>query len=71
MKTLTLDGKHLDFAALREILGDSVPGKSVKLKLSAPALKKVAALRKRIDRALADGKTIYGVNTGFGKLAET
>ncbi len=71
MKTLTLDGKHLDFAALRDILGDSVPGKSVKLKLSAPALKKVAALRKRIDRALADGKTIYGVNTGFGKLAET
>ena len=27
--------------------------------------------RRRLDKAIAEGRTIYGVNTGFGKLAET
>ena len=71
MKTLTLDGRSLDFDALRKILGEPVPGRSIRLKLSSSALKRVSKSRKTIDRALAAGKTIYGVNTGFGKLADT
>lgn len=71
MKTLTLDGRSLDFDALRQILGEPVPGRSIRLKLSSSALKRVSKSRKTIDRALAAGKTIYGVNTGFGKLADT
>jgi histidine ammonia-lyase len=33
------------------------------------ALAAVAASRAHVDRALAEGRVIYGVNTGFGKLA--
>jgi histidine ammonia-lyase len=31
----------------------------------------IAAARERIEQALASGRAIYGVNTGFGKLAQT
>jgi histidine ammonia-lyase len=41
------------------------------LKLDAAAWDQVDAGRAAIERTLATGKAVYGVNTGFGKLAET
>jgi histidine ammonia-lyase len=37
----------------------------------APARERVRAARGVIDRAVAEGRTIYGVTTGFGALADT
>ncbi|UPT74480.1 MAG: histidine ammonia-lyase [Elusimicrobiota bacterium] len=37
--------------------------------LPSSALAKVAASRKALERILASGKPVYGVNTGFGELA--
>ncbi|MDE2466609.1 MAG: histidine ammonia-lyase [Alphaproteobacteria bacterium] len=43
----------------------------VRLKLDAPSWDAVRAARLGIEKALASGAAIYGVNTGFGKLAQT
>ena len=39
--------------------------------LPSSALRRVAASRRVLETAMASGKTIYGVNTGFGELAST
>jgi histidine ammonia-lyase len=39
--------------------------------LGAAALRRVAAARRVLERVMASGGTIYGVNTGFGELAST
>lgn len=43
-------------------------GKTV---LPSAALRRVAASRRVLDKAMASGRPIYGVNTGFGELAST
>ncbi|MFO0984265.1 MAG: histidine ammonia-lyase [Planctomycetota bacterium] len=40
-----------------------------RLSLSPPVLARVARARAVIERVLASGEAVYGVNTGFGKLA--
>jgi len=52
-------------------LGDAVraaetPG--TRLRTAPAAMRRVAASRAVIDAALAEGRPVYGVNTGFGKL---
>lgn len=37
--------------------------------LSSAALRRVAAARRVLEKAMASGKPVYGVNTGFGELA--
>ncbi len=39
--------------------------------LPSSAARKVAASRRTLERILASGKAVYGVNTGFGELAST
>lgn len=39
--------------------------------LPAPALARVSASRRVLERVLASGRAVYGVNTGFGELAST
>jgi histidine ammonia-lyase len=39
--------------------------------LSASALRKIAASRRALEKAMASGRAVYGVNTGFGELAST
>jgi len=43
-------------------------GKTV---LPSSALRRIAASRRVLDEAMASGRPIYGVNTGFGELAST
>jgi histidine ammonia-lyase len=60
---LTGDGLTLDDA--EHILGGQVEH----LRLGAAARKRVERARRCLEELLGTGATIYGVNTGFGKLA--
>src|SRR5205814_9671847 len=44
-------------------------GRVERLYLSAPARQRIHTARRCLVELLAEGRTIYGVNTGFGKLA--
>jgi histidine ammonia-lyase len=62
---ITLDGVSLTIQQLLEI-----SRASSQVSVSDEALGKVEAGRKIVERIIKSGKTAYGVNTGFGKLAE-
>ena len=62
---LILDPTAIDLATLRS-LWEGAPAK-----LSEAALARVDAAAASVDRIVASGKTVYGVNTGFGLLAQT
>jgi len=65
METLVLDGQAL---TLKEIEDVSLRGRPVGI---GPAtLERVRASRELIEGILAAGQTVYGVNTGFGKLSD-
>ncbi|MEN8149026.1 MAG: histidine ammonia-lyase [Planctomycetota bacterium] len=66
MRTITLDGRSLgpdDVAAILE-------GSDFDVVLDADALARIEAARATVEKGIEDGRTIYGVNTGFGKLAD-
>ena len=65
MEKLVLDGQAL---TLEEIDAIALGGKPVEV--AAEALRRVAESRGLIEKILAAGETVYGVNTGFGKLAD-
>ncbi|HEY7192103.1 MAG TPA: histidine ammonia-lyase [Gemmatimonadales bacterium] len=62
--TVTLDGHSLT-------IGDvvAVARQDARVAIDATALTAVAQSRQAVEAAVARGDTIYGVNTGFGKLA--
>ncbi|HJS47314.1 MAG TPA: histidine ammonia-lyase [Gemmatimonadales bacterium] len=61
---LQLDGQSLTIADVARFAREG--GRAV----AAPAaLAALATSRGHVDRALAEGRVIYGINTGFGKLA--
>jgi histidine ammonia-lyase len=61
---ITLDGHSLSIADVVAVSRRLAP-----VALDAGALRAVAESRRVVDAAVAAGQTIYGVNTGFGKLA--
>ena len=63
-KPVTLDGHSLSIA---DVVAVARGGAEVAL--DAKALRAVAESRRAVEDAVAEGQTIYGVNTGFGKLA--
>jgi histidine ammonia-lyase len=63
--TLDLDGESLDWPALR-----SLARGPLRLRLAPAALRRVDRARRTVDRALAAGRAVYGVNTGFGRMAD-
>ncbi|XP_046729051.1 histidine ammonia-lyase-like [Silurus meridionalis] len=65
-KYISLDGKSLTTADLMR-LGDGV----YKIKLSADAEIRVTGARELIKKIISEAKVVYGVNTGFGKFAQT
>jgi len=65
MDTLILDGQPLTLAEIEAV---SLFG--CKVTISPAALARVAQSRTHIEEILATGQTVYGVNTGFGKLAD-
>ena len=65
MDKLSLDGQPLTLAEIDEV---AVSGRAVEVEPAA--LKRVAESRGLIEIILDAGETVYGVNTGFGKLAD-
>ncbi|HSE52824.1 MAG TPA: aromatic amino acid lyase, partial [Gemmatimonadales bacterium] len=63
--TLVLDGRSLTVEAV--VRAARTP--TVKLALAADARGQLARSRARVEAAIASGGAIYGINTGFGKLA--
>jgi histidine ammonia-lyase len=63
--TLTLDPTAIDPATLRQLWAGA------EARLDEPAMQRVAAAAASVERIVAGGDTVYGVNTGFGSLANT
>ncbi len=62
---LILDGRSLTLAQIAAVACEFRP-----VQISPEALEGAARSRAVIDAILATGQTVYGVNTGFGKLAD-
>jgi histidine ammonia-lyase len=62
---LTLDGDNFRLADAADILRGDVE----ELRIAPAARRRVEASRECLEELLAEGRTLYGVNTGFGKLA--
>jgi len=62
---VAVDGRTLTVGAVERIARGFAPAR-----LDADARERVVASRDAVDRILASGEVVYGVNTGFGKLAE-
>ena len=63
--TLTLDPTAIDLATLRQ-LWQGAP-----CQLDDASLDRIGASASSVERIVAGGETVYGVNTGFGLLAST
>ncbi|HET8965742.1 MAG TPA: histidine ammonia-lyase, partial [Candidatus Acidoferrum sp.] len=61
---IQLTGNDLTFDQLHRIVIDNEP-----VSLSPIAAERMNASRAVVDRLVTSGKTAYGINTGFGKLA--
>jgi len=62
--SVVLDGHSLTLGDVVAVARDGAP-----VAIAAAAREGVAASRRAVEAAVARGQTIYGVNTGFGKLA--
>ena len=62
---MKLDPNTLDLAALRRIWAGA------NARLDDASMQRVAEAAAAVDRIVAGGETVYGVNTGFGLLAST
>src|ERR1035437_1025797 len=65
MDVLILDGQPLTLAEIEAVSLTRRP-----VDLAPAALARVAQSRALIEEILAAGETVYGVNTGFGKLSD-
>ncbi len=65
MDVLALNGQSLSLADIEAVAVSRVP-----VEIAPAARERVAASRALIEQVLASGQTVYGVNTGFGKLAD-
>ncbi|HVT13010.1 MAG TPA: histidine ammonia-lyase [Fimbriimonadaceae bacterium] len=62
---LTLDGRPLTLDQIALVALASEP-----VSLSTSARQRMAESRGTVERIIAEGRTVYGVNTGFGKLSD-
>ena len=64
MSAIQIDGEHLDFAQLYRVVFEGTP-----VELAPQARERMLASRDVIERLIASDQAVYGVNTGFGKMA--
>lgn len=64
MSAIQIDGEHLDFARLYRVVFEGA-----RVELAAQARERMLASRAVIERLIASDQAVYGVNTGFGKMA--
>ena len=63
--TLHLDGSNLSLDAIRRLVGPENPNLAIR-----PAVRRrVAKAAGFVEEILASGETVYGITTGFGRLA--
>jgi histidine ammonia-lyase len=62
---MKLNPEKIDLAALRDLWAGA------DARLDAASMQRVATAAASVDRIVAAGETVYGVNTGFGLLANT
>lgn len=62
---ITLTGNDLTIEQMRRILFENE-----KVALDASAMERVGKSRAAVDRIVAEKKTVYGINTGFGKFSD-
>ncbi len=65
METLALDGQPLTLAEI-----EAVALRDGRVELASATRERMITSRNLIEDILSTGQTVYGVNTGFGKLAE-
>jgi histidine ammonia-lyase len=63
MKYIQIDGENLKLEQIKEVAF----GKA-KVRLSRRAVPKISRCRKYVEEIIRTGQTVYGINTGFGKL---
>jgi histidine ammonia-lyase len=63
MKTVSIDGENLTLEQAEE-----VALAKASMKIHPEAISKVNKCRKYVEKIVDTGKTVYGINTGFGKL---
>ncbi|OMH32787.1 histidine ammonia-lyase [Motiliproteus sp. MSK22-1] len=66
MFTLTINPGHLTLTELRRVVNESV-----KLSLNPSCHKAIQDSCAAVSRVLEEGRVVYGINTGFGLLANT
>ncbi len=64
-KVLEINGEKLTLADVRLVALQT----DIRVTLVAESLQKIEASRKIVEDVLSSGKTVYGVNTGFGALS--
>jgi histidine ammonia-lyase len=62
---MKLDPTSVDLATLRELWGGA------EARLDDASMQRITAAAASVDRIVAGGETVYGINTGFGLLANT
>ncbi|MCD8509485.1 MAG: histidine ammonia-lyase [Bacillus sp. (in: Bacteria)] len=62
---ITLTGNTLTLSELNQVVIEAV-----RVEACEKAMKRVAETRKAVDKIVQNGRTVYGVNTGFGKLSD-
>jgi len=67
-QSVVLDGSPLSIDDIARVARASLVA-PVRVELAPEALARVAASRAVVERALASGKAVYGLNTGFGSLS--
>jgi histidine ammonia-lyase len=65
MEVVTLNGQPLSLAEI-----EAVSVSRIRVEVSPAARERIAASRALIEQIVAAGQTVYGVNTGFGKLSD-
>jgi len=63
MRYVQIDGENLKLEQIEEVAF----GKA-KVRLSRRAVPKISRCRKYVEEIIRKGQTVYGINTGFGKL---
>jgi histidine ammonia-lyase len=64
MSVIQIDGEHLEFAELYRVVFDGAT-----VEISSQARQRMLASRAVIERLIESDQAVYGVNTGFGKMA--
>lgn len=65
MEVISIDGESLTLEQVEEV---AIKGTQVRISPSAKS--KINKCRKYVEKILENGKRVYGINTGFGKLCQ-